>query len=73
MSAIHHPHTSSSSSTETSGEQIFFAMAIAFGVVMVAIIGGFFLPVGLAVGMIFVVLAVVLALVGVFLGRILQD
>jgi hypothetical protein len=69
MSAIHHPQ--SSASPETTGEQIFFAMAIAFGVVMVAILGGFFLPVGFAVAMIFVVLAVVLAVVGKFLARVL--
>jgi hypothetical protein len=72
MSAIHHPHHTPSS-PETSGEQVFFAMAAAFAVVMIAILGGFFLPVGLAVGMVFVVLAVVLALVGVFLQRVLRD
>ena len=71
MSAIHHPQPTRS--TETSGEQIFFVMAIAFGVLMVAIIAGFFMPVGLAVGMIFAVLAVVLAIVGKFLGRVLSD
>jgi hypothetical protein len=48
-------------------------MAIAFGVLMIAIIGGFFMPVGAAVGMIFAVLAVVLALVGKFLARVLRD
>jgi hypothetical protein len=73
MSAIHphHPHTHAAS--ETSGEQIFFAMAGAFGVVLAAILAGFFLPVGFAVAMIFVVLAVVLVAVGAFLGRILGD
>jgi hypothetical protein len=71
MSALHHPHHTAS--PETSGEQIFFVMAIAFGVLMVAIIGGFFMPVGAAVGMIFAVLAVVLAVVGNFLARVLRD
>jgi hypothetical protein len=71
MSALHHSH--SSPSPETSGEQIFFVMAIAFGVLMVAIVAGFLMPVGAAVGMIFVVLAVVLALVGRFLARVLRD
>jgi hypothetical protein len=71
MSALHHPHPTLS--PETSGEQIFFVMAAAFGVLVVAIIGGFFMPLGLAVGMIFVVLAVVLALVGTFLERVLRD
>jgi hypothetical protein len=71
MSALHHSHHTSS--PETSGEQIFFVMAIAFGVLMIAIIGGFFMPVGAAVGMIFAVLAVVLALVGKFLARVLRD
>jgi len=71
MSALHHHHTTPS--TEASGEQIFFVMAIAFGVLMIAIIGGFFMPVGAAVGMIFAVLAVVLAVVGKFLARVLRD
>jgi hypothetical protein len=71
MSALHHSHHTSS--PETSGEQIFFVMAIAFGVLMVAIIAGFFMPVGAAVGMIFVLLAVVLAIVGKFLDRVLSD
>jgi hypothetical protein len=71
MSALHHPQPTRS--PEVSGEQIFFVMAIAFGVLMVAIIAGFFMPVGAAVGMIFVLLAVVLAIVGKFLERVLRD
>ena len=58
---------------ETSGEQVFFAMAIAFGAVMIAIVAGAFLPLAVGIGMIFVVLAVVLVLVGIFLARVLGD
>jgi hypothetical protein len=72
MSAIDHPHHTTSS-TETSGEAIFFAMATAFGVLVLAIIGGAFLPIAVGVSAIFAVLFVVLALVGVFLRRVLGD
>jgi len=58
---------------ETSGEQIFFAMAIAFGAVMVAIVAGSFLPLAVGIGVIFAVLAVVLVFVGIFLARVLDD
>jgi len=58
---------------ETSGEQVFFAMAIAFGAVMVAIIAGAFLPLAVGIGMIFAVLAVVLVLVGISLARVLGE
>ena len=63
----HHPRA------EISGEQVLFAMAIAFGVVMVAIVAGAFMPVAAGIAMIFGVLAVVLVLVGVFLARLLGD
>jgi hypothetical protein len=59
--------------TETSGESVFFAMAIAFAVVLVAIIVGAFLPVAVGVGLIFGVLAIVLAVVGVFIARVLGE
>jgi hypothetical protein len=59
--------------TETSGEQIVFAMAAAFGAVVVAIIAGAFMPLAAGIGMIFAVLAVVLVLVGIFLARVLGD
>jgi hypothetical protein len=71
MSAIHLPRTNTS--PDASGEQVFFVMAGAFGVLLAAIVAGFFLPVGFAVASIFVILAVVLAAVGAFLGRILSD
>ena len=48
-------------------------MAIAFWVLVAMIILGFFLPVVVAVALIFAVLAVVLAVVGVFLARLLGD
>jgi uncharacterized membrane protein len=76
MSAIHPPHhTTSSTGTnrEASGESIFFVMAGAFGVLVLAIIGGAFLPVAVGVSAIFAVLFVVLLLVGRFLGRVLSD
>jgi hypothetical protein len=60
-------------SAEISGEQVLFAMAIAFGVVMVAIVAGALMPVGAGIAMVFGVLAVVLVLVGVFLARLLGD
>ena len=60
-------------SGETSGEQVFFVMAIAFWVLVAAIIVGAFLPLVAGVTMIFGVLAVVLVLVGVFLARLLND
>jgi len=68
MSTQSHHHTPRG---EASGEQIFFTMAAAFGVLIATIIGGAFLPVVAGVAVIFAVLAVVLVLVGVFLARIL--
>ena len=56
-----------------SGEQVFFAMAGAFGVVLVVIIFGAFMPLAVGIGLIFAVLAVVLVLVGIFLARLLGD
>jgi hypothetical protein len=67
------PNLDHSPRPETSGEAVLFAMAAAFGVVVVAIIAGAFLPVAVGVAMIFVVLAVVLVLVGIFLARLLGD
>jgi hypothetical protein len=58
---------------ETSGESVFFAMALAFGAVMIAIIAGAFMPLVAGIGMIFGVLAVVLVLVGIFLARVLGE
>jgi hypothetical protein len=72
MSAIE-PHHSPSRPAEMSGEAIFFVMAAAFGVLVLAIIGGAFLPVAVGVGAIFGVLFVVLVLVGLFLRRVLSD
>jgi hypothetical protein len=53
------------------GEGILFAMAAAFGVAVIAIIGALFLPVAVGVGAVFPLLGVVLAAVGVFLARLL--
>jgi hypothetical protein len=64
----HHP-----APAEFSGEHVLFAMAIAFGVVMVAIVAGAFMPVAAGVAMIFGVLGVVLVLVGIFLARLLGE
>jgi len=62
-----------STSGEPTGEHVFFAMAVAFWVLVAAIIAGAFLPLVAGIAMIFAVLAVVLALVGVFLARLLGD
>jgi hypothetical protein len=70
MSANPHLHPTRS---EPSGEQIFFAMAVAFWVLVAAIVLGFFLPLVAGITMIFGVLAVVLVLVGIFLARVLSD
>ena len=61
------------SRTEPSGEHVLFAMTLAFGVVMVTIILGFFLPVAAAIALIVGVLGIVLAVVGAFLRRLLSD
>ena len=66
-SNLHQPRT------EPSGEHMFFVMALAFGVVMVTIILGFFLPVAAAIALIVGVLGIVLAVVGAFLRRLLSD
>ena len=58
---------------ELSGEQIFFARAGAFGVILVAIIAGAFMPLAVGIAVIFGVLAVVLGLFGVFLARVLSS
>jgi len=71
MSATHQP--APESPREPSGEQIFFAMAAAFLVMVVVIIGGFFLPIGAAIGMIAVALAIVITIVLVFLARAMRD
>jgi hypothetical protein len=60
-------------SGEPSGEQVFFVMALAFWVLVAAIVVGAFLPLVAGLSMIFGVLAVVLVLVGVFLARLLND
>jgi hypothetical protein len=70
MSASPNLHPTSG---EPSGEQVFFVMAIAFWVLVAAIILGAFLPLVAGLTMIFAVLAVVLVLVGVFLARLLND
>jgi hypothetical protein len=56
-----------------SGEQLFFAMAVAFWVLVAAIVLGFFLPLVVGIAMVFAVLAVVLVLVGIFIARLLSD
>jgi hypothetical protein len=48
-------------------------MAVAFWVVVATIVLGFFLPLVVGIALIFGVLAVVLALVGLFLARLLGD
>jgi hypothetical protein len=58
---------------EPTGEQLFFVMSAAFAVVVVAIIGAAFLPVGAGVALVFAVLTVALVAVGTFLGRLLGD
>ncbi len=58
---------------EASGEQLFAVIAIAFGVLIVSIIGGFFIPVGIAVALNLVILSVVIALIGAYLWRLLGD
>jgi hypothetical protein len=58
---------------EASGEQLFAVIALAFGVLLVTIIAGFFMPVGIAVGVNFAILAVVIALIGGYLFRLLGD
>jgi uncharacterized Tic20 family protein len=67
------PNLHHSTRPEASGEQVFFAMAAAFWVVVAAIIAGAFMPVAAGVAMIFGVLAIVLVLVGIFLARLLGD
>jgi nitrogen fixation protein FixH len=64
--------TPRSRSGDFSGEHVLFAMAAAFLVVLAAIIVAAFMPIALGVGLVFVVLAVVLAAVGVFLARLLD-
>jgi hypothetical protein len=59
--------------SEPSGEQVFFTMAVAFWVLVAAIILGAFMPLVAGLTMIFGVLAVVLVLVGIFLARLLGD
>ena len=64
---IHRPHA------EPSGEQVFFVLALAFAVLVACIVLGFFLPVGAAMALTFGVLFVVLALIGLYLSRLLSD
>jgi hypothetical protein len=61
--------TAETTPPEQTGEHVFFAMAAAFTVLVIAIIAG----VGLAIGLIFVILAAVVAVVAVFMNRILTD
>ena len=70
------PTTISTTQTQTpepTGEHVFFVMAAAFTMLVIAIIAGALMPVGLAIGMIFVLLAAVVAVVAVFMNRILTD
>jgi hypothetical protein len=67
MSATHRP----SSPAEASGERVFFVMAAAFLVILVAIIGAAFLPVAVGIAVVFGVMAVVLTVFGLFLARLL--
>jgi len=60
-------------SSEASGEQVFFVLAIAFIVLLGTIVLGFFLPVGAGVALNFGVLGIVLALIGAYLSRLLSD
>ena len=61
------------SGREITGEQVLFVLAAAFGVVLAAIIFAAFLPIALGVGIVFAVLAVVMVVVGIFLGKLLED
>jgi hypothetical protein len=58
---------------EASGEQFFFVIALAFAVLVACIVLGFFLPVGAGVALGMGVLLVVVALVGLYLQRLLGD
>ena len=60
-------------SSEPTGEQIFFVMAGAFLALVAVIIVGAFLPLVAGIAVTFAALAVVLVLVGLFLGRVLRD
>jgi len=58
---------------EPSGEQVFFVMAGAFGVLVAVIVLGAFLPLAAGIAVTFGALAVVLVLVGLFLRHLLSD
>jgi hypothetical protein len=64
---LHHPPA------EASGEQFFFVIALAFAVLVGCIVLGFFLPVGAGVALGIGVLLIVVALVGLYLHRLLSD
>lgn len=70
MSANTNPHPAPS---ETSGEQLFFVLAIAFLALVVVIVLGAFLPLAAGIGVTFVALAVSLAVVGRFLAHLLSE
>lgn len=57
---------------DSGGAQFLFAMAAAFLVVLATIILAAFMPIALGVGLVFAVLAVVLAFVGVYLMRLMD-
>jgi hypothetical protein len=58
---------------ETSGEQLFFVLAIAFLVLVAIIVAGAFLPTVVGVGISFTAVIAVVAIVGRYLMRLLDD
>jgi Flp pilus assembly protein TadB len=77
MSTLPAPHPTAGGDHGTSedftGVQVLFAMAAAFLVVLATIILAAFMPIAVGVTLVFVVLAVVLAIVGGFLAHLLGD
>jgi hypothetical protein len=63
-----HPVTS-----EASGEQLFFVLAIAFLLLIAAIVGGAFLPMAAGVAISFAAVLVVVGVVGRYILRLLGD
>ena len=67
------PGPQPTTSDDFTGVHVLFAMAAAFLVVLAAIILAAFMPIAVGVTLVFVVLGVVLAIVGMFLGRLMAD
>jgi hypothetical protein len=58
---------------EPSGEQLFFVLAIAFLLLVAIIVAGAFLPLVVGVGIAMAAVLAVVALVGLYIGRLLGD